>query len=272
MHAKYSFSCICSLSHSIFIEYLLCAWNYGIVGGQNWPPPKRLFGMHIILSWKQSRPRRWRKNFDLLPSCLKNADEGPGTGKELSAWVMIVWTRCVDREEPSKVALLKFLSGSRCLCRAQQTPVYSTCALPSPTPLPYSPLRSQTFSLVFSWRRYLRWNFHLFGKCLSLPGSLPCIHVITLLFDFLLLIYLTAILRPAGRSQKRRGKLPWHMLSSDIRALSGRSGMYQEARPCRTSQQLMSIQSKIRIQLFLPKKSFLKAKHNDYIIFKIIDT
>ena len=38
----------------------------------------------IISSWKQSKPKRLRKNFDHLPSCLKNWDRGPLPGTEWS--------------------------------------------------------------------------------------------------------------------------------------------------------------------------------------------
>ena len=75
---------------------------------------------------------------------------------------------------------IRVLSLSHCLCRAQQTFIYQTFVFPSQCELSSSPLKFQstTANLLCSWRWYLRWGFLLFGKLLSVPGSLPCIHVI----------------------------------------------------------------------------------------------
>ena len=43
---------------------------------------------------------------------------------------------CIDRDRPSQVCLLKFLSGSHYLCLAQQTFIYQTFAFASPSELP----------------------------------------------------------------------------------------------------------------------------------------
>lgn len=41
------------------------------------------FGMQIILSWRQSRPRRHKKNFYLFYNCLKEFRWGTGPEREL---------------------------------------------------------------------------------------------------------------------------------------------------------------------------------------------
>ena len=165
-------------------------------------PMRFLFGMKINVRWLFLRSKR--RIFDLSANCLKNVlERGPVPGREPPPHITIVWTRCVDREEPSKDWLLKYLSVSHSLCMVQKTFItkhllfylYVNC-LP---PLWNTKPRPQTSSSFFSWRCCLRWGLQPFWWA-SFPGFLPCTYVTKLLFDFLLLICLSLILRPARRT------------------------------------------------------------------------
>lgn len=106
----------------------------------------------------------------------------------------IIWTRCVDREEPSKVCLLKF--------HAQQTFLIQYLLVHlhvNYLPLLWSPkVLPSTFSLVFSKVD----SFGYLGKLWSFSGSLPH-YVIKPLLDFLLVICLMSI-QFLGQPEKSR--------------------------------------------------------------------
>ena len=108
--------------------------------------PGILEGLACPLCSRSSWPRNWTR-----VSCL--------AGRFFTNWAISE----EDREDPSKVCLLKSLPESHCLCLAQQTFVYQTFVLPSRV-LPCSPLKSQTtplppFSFVVCWTWFLRWRF-----------------------------------------------------------------------------------------------------------------
>lgn len=114
--------------------------------------PKRLFVMWIVLSWKQLMPKRPRKK--LWPfGCLKNVARGLVLEWELEPHIIIVWTRCVDKEGPSKICYnsspgpLAYSWPSKCLFTKHSLFHFQINCLPPllcPKPLP------PTFSLVFS--------------------------------------------------------------------------------------------------------------------------
>ena len=97
------------------------------------------------------------------------------------------------------------------LLHAQQILLYQTSAFPSSGTVPlWSPKTlPTTTSFVFNWRWYLRRGVWPFWRLLSIPGFLPGIHVIKLLFDFSLvhLLHVSLILRPARKTYKGRGSV-----------------------------------------------------------------
>lgn len=56
------------------------------------------------------------RTFDLPPNCLKEFRQRTSSRKEAimlnNYYILIIWTWCIDREEPSRVCLLKFPSLS----------------------------------------------------------------------------------------------------------------------------------------------------------------
>lgn len=106
---------------------------------QNLPPQNISLAYGLLQAENNQGPKNLGRNFDFPLKCLKNVRRGPVPGREPSPWITIVWADCVDREEPRKVFLFKFLSVSHHLCMNQQTFVYQ-------------------YSL-----------FHLYVKCLTRP-------------------------------------------------------------------------------------------------------
>lgn len=70
----------------IFIEYNMCAWNHGILGQQNLPSLEVYLYVYYF-ELKTIKAQILRKNLDFPPSCLKNVDDGPDPGKDLSPYI-----------------------------------------------------------------------------------------------------------------------------------------------------------------------------------------
>ena len=138
-----------------------------------------LFGIRIKLGWLLLRNRRLRRTFFLLPlSSLKNSgiraeqsypqryppgistgcDGGDAVGPEIRAHSVpcLRW--------PSKQSFTKPLLFH----------LHMNGLPPLSSPKPLTP----TSSVAFSWRWYLRWGLRPFWPRFSVPGSLPCIHLL----------------------------------------------------------------------------------------------
>ena len=103
-----------------------------------------------------------------------------------------IWTGCGGGNSRQGLEI-RVHSVSCCLCLPQQT-----LAFPSPCELSSSTWRSQTTTPNILFCLLLKIVFKvralaILGKFLSFPGSLPCIHVIKLLLNFLLLTCLMSI-------------------------------------------------------------------------------
>ena len=140
---------------------LLRSWLIQVqstVGEHNLEAPNISLACGLFWSENKQGPKDSGRMFDLLHKYLKIIDRGPLSRRELSLQITTGVVRCVNREELSKVCLLKFISVSHCLHRAQQTFVYQTlaffisinvCCLPlfwNHKPLPL------ISSFVFHWK------------------------------------------------------------------------------------------------------------------------
>ena len=151
---------------------------------------KCLFGMQINSSWKQSSPKYSGENFDLPHNCLKNLDRGPVPRIELSPdscseYGLDMVGGTVRDQSPLCVPLSLYGPANIYFPNVCFSISISIASLPFEVPNHYP----QTSSFVFSWIWYSE-SFSYFGELLSFPVSLACVHVIKLLFDFLLLICL----------------------------------------------------------------------------------
>ena len=77
-------------------------FHYNIVGEQNLPPQNASLACELFWAENTQGPKDSGKFFDLPLNCLKKADRRPVPGREVSPYIMIVWTRWVDKEGPSK--------------------------------------------------------------------------------------------------------------------------------------------------------------------------
>ena len=152
----------------------------------------RLFQVENILGPKDSG-----RNTDLPPNCM-NLDRGLVPKIELSSEISAntmgqVWCGKLGRAYRSEFACV-LLS-----LQAQETFIFQTFAFPSPCELPSFPLKSQTTAPYILFCLQLKMVFKVRTVAISMsyscifPGSLSCIHIIKLLFAFLLLICLMSI-------------------------------------------------------------------------------
>ena len=123
------------------------------VSGSRFGTPDCLFGMRTHLGWMFLRPQRLRQNLWSFPSCLKECGctSYSRTGAVSIAHCSLSWS--VNRQEPSRVCWLKFLSVSYGLCQTFpkhwlfQVSVNYFPPLCSPKPLP--PTSSFIFIYLF---------------------------------------------------------------------------------------------------------------------------
>lgn len=142
------------------------------IEGQNLPPQKASLAYGFCAAENSQCPKDSGRNLDLPPSWLKNLDRRPVPRTELSLVICkeygYVWS--------GNRAWGRVHAVSHFLCLAQQMFTHQTFVFPSSCKLPFLPLKSQAPTSISSFVFSCRWNL-----------KDPCIHVIKLLFNFLLL-------------------------------------------------------------------------------------
>ena len=148
------------------------------IEGQNLPPQKASLAYGFCPAENSQCPKDSGRNFDLPPSWLKNLDRRPVPRTELSLVICkeygYVWS--------GNRAWGRVHAVSHFLCLAQQMFTHQTFVFPSSCKLPFLPLKSQAPTTISSFVFSCRWNL-----------KDPCIHVIKLLFNFLLLTWFLSI-------------------------------------------------------------------------------
>lgn len=142
------------------------------IEGQNLPRQKASLAYGFCAAENSQCPKDSGRNLDLPPSWLKNLDRRPVPRTELSLVICkeygYVWS--------GNRAWGRVHAVSHFLCLAQQMFTHQTFVFPSSCKLPFLPLKSQAPTSISSFVFSCRWNL-----------KDPCIHVIKLLFNFLLL-------------------------------------------------------------------------------------
>lgn len=117
-------------------------WKARWYRGTKCVTPKCLFGMWVILSWKQSGPKDSGRNTELPSNCLKNRDRGPVPGRASSGDTTIIGSRRGHLATQGNLAKSVKLLLAPTVSHRPSKFAYQTFALPCPYQLPSSPLKS----------------------------------------------------------------------------------------------------------------------------------